>query len=135
MFMNVFQHLYAYLQYRYAVKKADIAHENNRVRYYVLPNARGKVRLIVTDRQNFRRLRLKHYIGENVKMAEVQMSCFYYTADASGKGAISDEMKSLRLMKYYDWVQKRLNRAKKERKEKRCARFEFFKRRLFKFSK
>ena len=117
--MNGFVKFYAFLQYRRAVQMADKAHEENGARFYVMPNARGKIRLIVTDRKNFRRLRMKHYIDSNVKMEDVLQHCFYYTPYASGDGAITEAETSAKLARYYAWVDRRRKRKSKPADGKR----------------
>lgn len=112
--MNIFQKIYAFLQYRYAVRKADKAHLQDRTRFYVMPNAKGKIRLIVTDRKNFRRLRMKHYVNNAMMMDDVMSRCFYYTPDASGKGAITDTVRTAKFYMYMGWYGKRIARDRAE---------------------
>lgn len=114
--MNVLQKLYAYLQYREAAKQANAAHRKNRNRYYVMPNAKGKIRLIVTDRYNFRQLRMKHYIDPNIRLEDVMKSCFFYTPDRKEGGRMTDEVRASKLLYYFDWYQRRLAKDRKNKK-------------------
>lgn len=123
--MNIFSSFYAWLIYREAVSRADRAHSKNGNRYYVMPNASGRVKLIVTDRKNFRQLRMKHYIDSNVKMDDVTMKCFYYTPDRREKNAIDDFLRDVKLHMYYEWYERRKRRDKRERTRRRN---DFFKR-------
>lgn len=117
--MNIFVSIYAWLQYREAVRRADKAHAECGNRYYVMPNAGGKIKLIVTDRKNFRQMRLKHYIDSSVKMDDVTMKCFYFTPDRQEKNAIDDFMRDIKLRMYYEWYEKRRARDIRDRKRKR----------------
>lgn len=116
--MNIFTQFYAYLQLRYAVQMAEKAHKKNPTRYYVLPNSAKKVRLIVSDRTNFRRLRQKGYISSNMQMKDAMHYCFYYTADAAGKNGMTSEWRAVKQMHYYEWFEKRLAKEKRIRRAK-----------------
>lgn len=128
--MNIFSSFYAWLIYREAVSRADRAHAKNGNRYYVMPNASGRVKLIVTDRKNFRQLRMKHYIDSNVKMDDVTMKCFYYTPNRREMNAIDDFLRDVKLHMYYEWYERRKKRDKRERIRRRN---DFFKRISFSF--
>lgn len=122
--MNFFIRFYAYLQYRDAVKKARQAHARGNRRYYVMPNATGRVRLIVTDRQNFRRLRQKGYIGQSMKIADAQKYCFYYTGNANGGGVMSDTERAARLDRFFEWYEARRQRQRRGRRRKKAEKNE-----------
>ena len=119
--MNIFIRFYAYLQYRDAVRKAEKAYAKNNRRYYVMPNAKGKVKLIVTDRNNFRRLRQKHYISQGIKMVDVKRYCFFYTGVKVNTDEISESEMNVRLNRYFAWYDARRQRARQLRKQKRRA--------------
>lgn len=112
--MNGFRKFYAYLQYREAAKKANAAHAQTKNRYYVMPNAAGKVKLIVTDRTNFRQLRMKHYISSEIKLEDVMKVCFYHTPDRMENGGMTDSERASKLVRYFDWYGRRLSRDKKK---------------------
>ena len=86
--MNIFKKFKAFLRFREAVKLADKAHKQNGQKYYVLPQADGK--LIVTDRKNFRGLRRKGYISRSISLPSVASHCVYCTPDARGRGGVDD---------------------------------------------
>lgn len=108
--MNIFVKFYAFLQYRDAVIRADKAHEETGRRYFVLPNASGKVNLVITDRKNFRLLKMKHYIGGRFTVNDALQRCFYYTPTANGANAIDEDTRSLKLSQYYKWYDRRRKR-------------------------
>lgn len=95
---------------------AEKAHQEHNSRYFVLPNAEGKVRLIVTDRDNFRGLKQKGYVDASVKMDDVKRRAFYYTADAADKGSMSEQSRRSKQLEYYEWYSMRLDRDRKRGK-------------------
>ncbi len=118
--MNKLQSFKAFLTYRKAVRLANKKHSEDGHRYYVLPNIDTKIFLIVTDRKNFRRIRAKGYIDQNMKMEDVFNACFYYTsqADGSGRNITQDELK-VKQVKYQLWYDDRLKKIPAERKARR----------------
>jgi len=118
--MNKLQSFKAYLLYRQAVIRANAAHRKDGHRYFVLPNIDTKILLIVTDRKNFRGLRLKGYIDPNMKMEQVFEKCFYYTAQADGKGKnITEEETKVKQIAFQMWYDARLKKLPAERKARR----------------
>lgn len=130
--MNIFIRFYAFLTFRYAVQKAQKYYLENKRRYYVCPNSDSKVRLIVTDRKNFRGLRNKGYISQDYKMQEAYEMCFYCTPHADGKGAMSEVERRQRAKRYFEWYeeQRPVVKAKRKalRKEVRKRKWKSFKR-------
>ena len=108
--------------YRKAVKAANDKHREDGHRYFVLPNIDTKIFLIVTDRKNFRKLRMKGYIDSTMKMEDVFNACFYYTpqADGGGKNMTQEEL-AAKQIKYQIWYDRRLKRLPAERKARRAA--------------
>lgn len=119
--MNIFTQFYAFLQLRCAVQMAEKAHKANRTRYYVMPNAARKIRLIVTDRKNFRGLRQKGYINPDMQMKDAMKYSFYYTSDATGSNGMSEQWRVLKQIAYYEWYEKQLRKEKAIRKAKFAA--------------
>ena len=119
--MNIFVKFKAYLRFKEAMRQADEKLVKTGQRHYVLY---GKFcDLVVTDRVNFRRLRMKHYItNRRAKMADVAEECLYHTPYASGNGAMDAEKLVRRWEEYYIWYEvERAHRAihKKEQRRKR----------------
>lgn len=102
--MNVFLKIFASLRFREAVKKADTAHAVNGHRYYVLPADDKSLKLIVMDRQNFRRLKTKKYINQNARVFHLVNESFYFTPYANGTGCLSAYDKVRKKELYYQWV-------------------------------
>ena len=123
--MNRLQSFKAYLMYRKAVKAANDKHGEDGHRYFVMPNIDRKIFLIVTDRKNFRRLRMKGYIDPDMKMEDVFKTCFYYTPQSDGKGRnlTEDELK-IKQVRYQLWYDGRLKQIAAARKARRAAKRE-----------
>lgn len=120
--MNALRRFYAFLMFRNAVQKAEKLHAQNHVRYYVCPNSDKKVRLIVTDRKNFRGLRSKRYIDSNYKMKEAYEMCFYCTGDAGGNGMLSESTRKAKAIRFFEWYEDRIPAVRKMRKDDRKKR-------------
>ena len=108
--MNIFRRLTksvrtyrAKLNLQRAIVMAENAHRQTGKRFYVMPGENRK--LIVMDRNNFRRLRMKHYIPSDKNMLDAINVCFYYTADGSGTG-ISDSEREYKKDMYYRFAVK-----------------------------
>lgn len=98
---NFIRHFRDYLKLREAVKTAEQQYAKNPDRYYVIPSTDGK--LLIMDRKNFRRLKRKHYISNNVTLNDLRRECFYYTPYANGTEAITPEERKERAEAYYAW--------------------------------
>ena len=105
--MNFFVRLKASLRLREAIRMADKAHLKTGNRYYVLPqyNSGGK-KLVVMDRQNFRRMKLKHYINHDVKVFDLVRECFYCTGYRNGSHYLSPSVRNKKVKQYFDWVER-----------------------------
>ena len=112
--MNIFKRFKDYLQLREAVRLADMAHEKDNDRYYVMPSEDGK--LIVMDRKNFRKLKQKHYISHEAKVIDLMWESFYYTPN-KGNDFMPDIEFHFKLKKYYKWRED-FRKAKKLEKYK-----------------
>ena len=99
--MDLFQRLKSNLMYREAVRKADKAHADDGNRYYVLPNAEGK--LLIMDKKNFRILKRKHYINSKATVQDLLDECFYFTPYCNGECAITKEIMALKKKQYLSW--------------------------------
>lgn len=88
--MNIIKKFKAFLRFREAVKRADMAHaQGDNRRYYVLPTPDGK--LVIMDRKNFRLLKRKRYINRDYTVPAVANHCIYHTPDAGGMGGTPKE--------------------------------------------
>lgn len=120
--MNRLQSEIAFLTYRKAIMIAEKAHKETGRRYFVLPNIDTKIKLIVTDRKNFRELQRKHYISQSLKMNDIFNLCFYHTADKSEKNGLTEEKLKEKQIMYQDWYDQRLANLPEERKIRRQER-------------
>lgn len=101
--MFIFKRIIAALKYSEAIRKADKAHAQTGMRYYVLPlSGKGK-KLIIMDRKNFRILKHKHYINHNTYIADLERECFYCTPYKNGSGTLPEEAKVLKQKEYLQW--------------------------------
>lgn len=103
--MNVFRKLKASLRLRQAIKMADKAHRLTGHRYYVMPqHGSGGRKLIVMDRYNFRRLKMKHYIHHEARVLDLVRECFYCTGYRDGNQFLSSEDRKKKVIQYFKWV-------------------------------
>lgn len=102
--MNIFIKFKAYLRFKEAIRQAEEKLKSTGQRHYVL---RGRFcELVVTDRKNYRGMRMKHYISDaEAKIADVVERCLYHTSYRDGVGAMSVEELDKRMNKYYDWYE------------------------------
>lgn len=103
--MNFFSKFKASLRLREAIKIADKAHSISGERFYVLPQhlSKGK-RLIVIDRRNFRKLRIKHYINRDARVFDLVRECFYCTGYRDGNQYLSPKDREIKVAQYFAWV-------------------------------
>lgn len=104
--MKLFTKFRAALRLREAIIKADKAFSTTGNRYYVMPGhgSRGQ-KLIVMDRRNFRRLKIKHYINRDVRVGDLVRECFYCTPQRNGRQFLSPHILKLKRQQYFDWVE------------------------------
>ena len=103
--MNIFQRFKASLRLREAIRMADKAHLSTGNRFYVLPrNGSNGKELIVMDRKNFRKLKLKHYINGEVRVFDLVRECFYCTPYANGNQFLSEADRKKKVRQYFAWV-------------------------------
>lgn len=105
--------LKAYLRYKEAVRKADKAHSENGNRYYVMPTSGQSGQLVIIDRNNFRKLKLKHYINNSSFVRDIEIECFYCTPYRNGAGELSAEAVALKKKQYFSWLVA-ISKSKKE---------------------
>lgn len=104
--MNIFRKFYASLRLREAIRMADKAHRRDGQRYYVMPgNGSAGRKLIVMDRFNFRRLKLKHYIPRNARVIDLVHECFYCTGYCDGSQRLSPQDRKRKVIQYFAWVE------------------------------
>lgn len=96
--------LKASLRYYEAVRKADKAHSKNGNRYYVMPTTGTSGQLVIIDRNNFRKLKLKHYINNSSFVRDIEIECFYCTPYRNGMGALSPTVIAQKRKQYFSWL-------------------------------
>lgn len=102
--MNIFKKLMARLRLDEAIKQADNAHQKTGHRYYVMPyTEQGRKKLMILDRQNFRRLKQKGYIHHRVLTNDLARECFYHTGHANNTGQLPPEAAKLKRKQFYEW--------------------------------
>lgn len=101
--MNIFKKLKAYLRFREAVRRANVAHAVDSQRYYVLPSPDGN--LIIMNRKNFRILRRKGYIDRNAYIKGLEKGCLYCTPYANGTGAMDEDTIKESRQRYYQMLE------------------------------
>lgn len=119
--MNVFQKLRAQLQLREAIKMANRAHAESGARYYVIPGAMDKRKLLVIDRANFRKMKQKGYITEKAYVRDLELECFYFTPYRNGSCAITRDIFKIKTEQYKKWcesVSRKRNGKQKSAKAK-----------------
>lgn len=119
--MNIFAKFFALLQFREAVKKANIAYETNNHRYYVMPTADYSGKLVVLDRNNFRILKRKGYINQDASVRNLIDECFYYTPNTGGCDALPEYGLQVKTESFLNWkkaVRQQKKRIKKNKKTK-----------------
>lgn len=115
--MNIFRKLKASLRLREAIRMADKAHSQTGQRYYVMPQHHsGGRKLIVMDRYNFRRLKLKHYIHSEARVFDLVRECFYCTGYRDGKQFLSPDARKHKITQYFAWVDADRRATKQRRK-------------------
>lgn len=121
--MNIFRKLKASLRLREAIKMADKAHQQTGHRYYVMPQhgSYGK-KLVVMDRYNFRRLKMKHYIQREARVFDLVRECFYCTGYRDGNQSLSPEDRKKKVIQYFAWVEADRKATKQKRKAETQSR-------------
>lgn len=121
--MNIFSKFLASLRLREAIKMADNAHRRTGHRFYVMPQhgSRGK-KLVVLDRRNFRRLKMKHYIGRDARVFDLVRECFYCTGYKDGSQFLSPSDRKKKVIQYFDWITADRLAYKQARKAAKQAR-------------
>lgn len=102
--LNIFQRLRASLRLREAIRKADKAHQLTGSRYYVMPTTGKSGQLIILDRFNFRRLKLKGYINRNTFVKDLENECFYCTPYGNKSKRLSPEVINFKRLRYFSWL-------------------------------
>lgn len=96
---------------------ADKAHRQNGQRYYVMPqHYSGGRKLIVMDRYNFRRLKMKHYIHRDARVFDIVRECFYCTPYRDGNRFLAPEDRRKKVIQYFAWVEADRRATKQRRK-------------------
>lgn len=91
-------------RYSKAVRIAETNYKKRRTMWYVVLSPVDNVRLVVLDRKNYRKIRVRNglsmYDREKYGMAAVKCGCFYHTADAGGCRRMSDAETDARRLAY-----------------------------------
>lgn len=112
--MNIFQRISATLRLREAIKLADKAYAETGKRHYVMPSyGSGGKKLVVMDRFNFRRLKLKHYVNHQARISDLVRESFYFTPYRNGDQYLSESDRKKKAEQYFAWADAELNRKKK----------------------
>lgn len=120
--MNIFKKLMARLRLDEAIKQADNAHQKTGHRYYVMPyTEQGQKKLMILDRQNFRRLKQKGYIHHRVLTNDLTRECFYHTGHANNTGQLPPEAAKLKRKQFYEWYLQKTKKTNKTRKPSATA--------------
>lgn len=115
--MNIFRKFKASLRLREAIKMADKAHRETGHRYYVMPqHGSGGKKLVVIDRYNFRRLKMKHYIHREARVFDLVRECFYCTGYRDGNQYLAPEDRKKKVVQYFAWVEADRRATKARRK-------------------
>lgn len=119
---NAFYQFFDYLRYRTAVNKANRSYEQTGERYYVMPQPGYDRKLIIMDRNNFRKLKQKGYINRNATQRDLLNECFYCTPYANGDGYLDARGQKIKLALYFSWCQAQRKLKKEKRKEQKNER-------------
>jgi hypothetical protein len=116
--MNIFRKFRATLRLREAVKLANKAHQQTGKRYYVMPSVGSNGKLIVMDRQNFRKLKQKRYVSNQAHIFDLVRECFYCTPYANGDQYLSEADRKKKVGQYFAWLEheRHLRKAKQRNK-------------------
>ena len=88
--------VYANKLYRKAVKEADLAHVEKGSRVYVVSSWGDISKLVILDRDNFRRMKRELNLKDSV--SSLMEGAWYYTADRAGKNGLPEaDMEARRL--------------------------------------
>lgn len=114
--MNIFRKIKATLLLREAVQKANDAYQKTGHRYYVMPTFNGDGKLVVIDRQNFRKLKHKGYVSVRASTRDLINESFYFTPYANGNGYLSEPDRKRKVKQFFSWYEADI-KARKERKK------------------
>lgn len=111
--MNFIKRLKAKIKLKKAIMLADEKHAQTGERYYVMPSLDGM--LLVMDRKSFRKMKMKHYITKDAKVADMVRESFYFTPYGNGSCAITGVQMERKRNEYFFWVEA-MNKKKKKGK-------------------
>ena len=103
--MNFIKKLIYTLRLNEAVRQANKAHQKNGHRYYVMPTSGNSGKLVIMDRYNFRKLKLKKYITHKAFVRDLEVECFYCTSYKNGMGALTKEAERQKRKNYFAWAE------------------------------
>lgn len=103
--MNFFKKIIATLRFNEAVRQATKAYKQDGNRYYVMPTTGDKGHLIIMNRYNFRKLKMKKYISQKATVRDLEQKCFYATPYKNGSGELSEQMAKQKKKAYFKWLE------------------------------
>lgn len=118
--MNIFRKIKAFLVLYKAVEQADAAYRQHGRRFYVMPIADGK--LMVMDRYDLRRLKVKHYLSKDTNVHTLLSDSFYFTPMRNGLEEIHPQDRKRREIAYYKWYDLKCKLRRIERRKSRRQR-------------
>ena len=104
--LRAFKRMRADVQYAKAVEKAENALLASGQRHYVIKGVgeKGKHQLVITDRANFKMMKVKGYINRSLRIADLERICFYCTSYANGDGYMEDWQKERGKARAIKWM-------------------------------
>lgn len=91
-------------RYSKAVRIAEDNHKKRKTTWYVVLSPTDNLRLVVLDRKNYRKIRIRNSLSmhdrEKYGMDSLKRGCFYHTADAGGGRKLSPMETEARRMAY-----------------------------------
>lgn len=111
--MNRLKTFYALLRFYSAVNQASKAHKTTGERYYVMPVGK-KGRLIIMDRDNFRKLKRKHYVTNSATVSDLEKECFFCTPYRNGDGRLPLHIANMKRKEYLNYFAKTTNRRNRK---------------------
>ena len=112
---NYIAHFRDYLKLREAIIMADEQHAKDGDCYYVIPSLDGT--LLIMDKKNFKRLKLKHYIPKDATIQHLRQECFYHTPYADGSYRLDAFNRKRLADNYYAWASSQRMKKRHDKKK------------------
>lgn len=101
-FSSFFVLLNADIKLRRAIKKAEMLHDRDKKRYYVIPNLKHD--LIVVNWAQIKQMRKNKIFSNRAKQPDFIHESFYYTGDSYGTGKLSAKSKKNKRKAWLNYV-------------------------------